>query len=161
MGFGAANICAGHLRIGGGQPMFHHRRQSPVERKGKCMSHMRIIKQLPENFRTPKTELHLQLTLNEHDCSIANIKQNTSQRQMCLVLCTSLKKVWAVPLCGAHHGDGSVVKESKRLRTATKRGIINFAIFQGGIFNSRHINPSMSLSLICINTIIDSLLTVH
>jgi hypothetical protein len=52
-------------------------------------------------------------------------------------------------------------KESIYLRTVIKRGIIYFVIVQGGILNSRHINPSMSLSLICINTVIDSLLTVH
>lgn len=127
------------------------------------MSRMRIMKQLLVDFRTLKIELYSWPRLIENDSQIANIKQkHFLEIGVSCSLCTSVKKSKAgCPFHCAHHGDGPVVAESKCLRTVIKRGIINFVIFQGGNFNSRHINPSLSLSLICINAIIDSLLTVH
>lgn len=163
-GFGTATISVGHLRIGsGGADDFTTVDGLQWEEREKCMSPMRIIKQLPVDFRTLKIELHLWLRLNENDSRIANIKpKHFPEMDVSCSLCSSLKKSkWAVLFHCAHHGHGSGVKKSKCFRTVFKRGIINFVIFQGGIFNSRRINPSLSLSLICINTIIDSLLTVH
>lgn len=57
------------------------------------MSHMRIIKQLPVDFRTLKIELHLQLRLNENDSRIANIKQkHFLEIDVSCSLCASLRE---------------------------------------------------------------------
>lgn len=158
MGLGQLPCVQGISGLGLRKQCFHHSRHCPGGREGETYvpreNHKRVAREFLQR---------LMLNFTYGQCSMKMTPKWPTLFLATAVscsVCTGLKG-WKVLSHDTHHGRGSAVKESKHLRTVIKRGIANFLNTQGGIFNSRQINLSMSLSLICINTIIDSLLTVH
>lgn len=73
MGFGTAAIGSGHFRTGGGESdvFITADSQSPVGKRKRCMSHMKIL--VTREFQNIYIELHLRPKLSENDARMATL----------------------------------------------------------------------------------------